>query len=118
MCIQARVFCSLSAVPPRFAVGVLYATLLALTLQVLYQRLTRIEENVTTEAMLLSQVTRNLLSLFADEPEWAVEACQVVANQLRIMLSRTRGVELLSISECPHLSVRPSPLVPCFSRAA
>ena len=51
-------------------VGVLYATILALTLQVLYDRFTRIQENVTTEAMLLSQVTRNLLSLFANEKDW------------------------------------------------
>jgi len=78
-------------------VGVLYATILALTLQVLYQRFTRIQENVTTEAMLLSQVARNFLSLFANEEEWAIEACQMIANQVRIMLSRTRGVELLSI---------------------
>mmetsp|Transcript_10705 Transcript_10705/g.22994 ORF Transcript_10705/g.22994 Transcript_10705/m.22994 type:complete len:1161 (+) Transcript_10705:103-3585(+) len=78
-------------------VGVLYATILALTLQVLYERFTKIQEHVATEAMLLSQVTRNLLSLFAKEPEWAVESCQMVANQVRMMLSRTRGVELLSI---------------------
>lgn len=78
-------------------VGVLYATMLALTLQVLYARFTRIQENVATEAMLLSQVARNLLSLFANERDWAIESCQMVANQVRIMLSRTRGVELLSI---------------------
>eukprot|EP00571_Detonula_confervacea_P006915 CAMPEP_0172317924 /NCGR_PEP_ID=MMETSP1058-20130122/33306_1 /TAXON_ID=83371 /ORGANISM="Detonula confervacea, Strain CCMP 353" /LENGTH=569 /DNA_ID=CAMNT_0013032611 /DNA_START=327 /DNA_END=2036 /DNA_ORIENTATION=- len=78
-------------------VGVLYATILALTLQVLYQRFTHIQEHVTTESMLLSQVARNLLSLFAKEPAWAIESCQMVANQVRIMLSRTRGVELLSI---------------------
>jgi len=86
------------------SVGVLSATLLALTLQVLYSRFTRIQENVATEAMLLSQVTRNLLSLFANEKEWAVESCQVVANQVRIMLSRTRGVELLSIMKADTYS--------------
>ncbi|KAL7490764.1 hypothetical protein ACHAWT_000667, partial [Skeletonema menzelii] len=78
-------------------IGVLYATLLSLTLSVLYQRFTRIQENVSTESMLLSQITRNLLSLFADEPEWAQESLQIVANQVRIMLSRTRGLELLSV---------------------
>jgi hypothetical protein len=78
-------------------IGVLYATLLSLTLSVLYQRFTRIQENASTEAMLLCQITRNLLTLFADEPEWAAESCQMVANQVRIMLSRTRGVELLSV---------------------
>jgi len=78
-------------------VGVLYATILALTLQVLYSRFTRIQENVSTEAMLISQVTRNLLSLFANDREWAVDSCQVISNQVRIMLSRSRGVELLSI---------------------
>lgn len=47
--------------------------------------------------MLLSQITRNLLSLFVNESEWAIEACQIVANQIVIMFSRTRGTELLSI---------------------
>jgi hypothetical protein len=78
-------------------IGVLYATLLSLTLSVLYQRFTRIQENVSTEAMLLSNIARNLLSLFADEPQWAKESLQIVANQIRILISRTRGVELLSI---------------------
>lgn len=85
-------------------VGVLYATLLALTLQVLYDRFTRIQENVTTEAMLLSQVTRNLISLFANEPDWANESLQLVANQVRIIISRTRGVELLSIMKADTYS--------------
>ena len=78
--------------------------MLALTLQVLYARFTRIQENVTTEAMLLSQVARNLLSLFANERDWAIESCQMVANQVRIMLSRTRGVELLSIMKADTYS--------------
>mmetsp|Transcript_10235 Transcript_10235/g.20031 ORF Transcript_10235/g.20031 Transcript_10235/m.20031 type:complete len:97 (-) Transcript_10235:31-321(-) len=67
-------------------VGVLYATILALTLEVLYSRVTRIQENSAIEAMLLSQITRNLLSLFVNESEWAIEACQIVANQIVIML--------------------------------
>ncbi len=78
-------------------VGVLYATTLALTLEVLYQRFMRIQERATNEASLLSQITRNLLTLFASEPEWAIDSCQMVANQIHIILSRTRGVELLSI---------------------
>ena len=87
-----------------YKVGVLYATILALTLQVLYDRFTSIQENVTLEAMLLSQVTRNLLSLFDKDPEWAVESCQMVANQVRIMISRSRGVELLSIMKADTYS--------------
>ncbi len=39
----------------------------------------------------------HLLSLFARETERAVESCQMGADQVRIMLSRTRGVELHSI---------------------
>jgi hypothetical protein len=85
-------------------VGVLYATILALTLQVLYSRFTRIQEHVTTEAMLLSQITRNLISLFTYDPEWAQEACQLIANQLRFLVSRTRGVELLSIMKADTYS--------------
>ncbi|KAL3807122.1 hypothetical protein ACHAXA_005443 [Cyclostephanos tholiformis] len=82
-------------IAPNF--GVLYAITLALTLEVLYQRFMRIQERATNEASLLSQITRNLLTLFASEPEWAIDSCQMVANQIHIILSRTRGVELLSI---------------------
>lgn len=84
--------------------GVLYATILALTLAVLYNRFTRIQENVTTEATLLSSLTRSLLCLFQDEPRWATDACQMIANQVRIMLARTRGVELLSIMKADTYS--------------
>ena len=116
-------------------VGVLYATILALTLQVLYARFTRIQENATTgrcekvgtctwpmffrliksgrrhlvflEANLISQVTRNILLLFANDKndeKWAVEACQIIANQVRILMSRTRGLELLSIMKADTYS--------------
>ena len=56
--------------------------------------------------MLLSQVARNLLSLFSNENdrEWAIESCQMVANQMRMMVSRTRGVELLSIMKADTYS--------------
>jgi hypothetical protein len=54
--------------------------------------------------MLLSQITRNLLSLFTYDPEWAQEACQLIANQLRFLVSRTRGVELLSIMKADTYS--------------
>lgn len=54
--------------------------------------------------MLLSQVTRNLISLFANEPDWAKESLQLVANQVRIIISRTRGVELLSIMKADTYS--------------
>ena len=84
--------------------GVLYATILALTLAVLYNRFTRIQENVTTEATLLSGLTHNVLCLFQDEPKWAIDACQMIANQIRIMISRTRGVELLSIMKADTYS--------------
>ena len=82
----------------------LYATILALTLGVLYNRFTRIQENVTTEASILTGLTRNILSLFQNEPQWATDACQMIANQLRILLSRTRGVELLSIMKADTYS--------------
>lgn len=82
----------------------MYATILALTLGVLYNRFTRIQENVTTEASILTGLTRNILCLFQDEPQWATDACQMIANQLRILLSRTRGVELLSIMKADTYS--------------
>lgn len=78
-------------------VGVLYGTFTALTLEILYQRQCNIQENSTLEASLLAQVTQNILSLFRDDLSVAREASQIVADQVRVIASRSRGAEMLTI---------------------
>eukprot|EP00957_Ditylum_brightwellii_P197228 15026424-Ditylum_brightwellii.AAC.1 len=51
------------------------------------------------EASLLAQVTQNLLSLFRDPKDYKIaqEAAQIVADQVRTLVARSRGPELLTI---------------------
>ena len=49
------------------------------------------------EASLLSQVTQNVISLFRDEVNIAREATQIIADQVRIIVYRSRGSEMLNI---------------------
>ncbi|KAL7542958.1 hypothetical protein ACHAXR_012457 [Thalassiosira sp. AJA248-18] len=78
-------------------IGILYGTFVALTLDILYERQGKVQENASVEASLLSQVTQNALNLFRDEAEIAREAAQIIADQVRIIVYRSRGSEMLSI---------------------
>lgn len=78
-------------------VGILYGTFVALTLDILYERQGKVQENASIESSLLSMVTQNVLNLFRDEPEIAREASQIIADQVRIITYRSRGSEMLSI---------------------
>lgn len=74
-----------------------YGTFVALTLDILYERQNKVQENASVEASLLSQVTQNVICLFRDESTIAREAMQIVADQVRIIVYRSRGSEMLSI---------------------
>ena len=78
-------------------IGILYGTFVALTLDILYERQNKVQENASVEASLLSQVTQNVLNLFRDEPKLAREASQIIADQVRIIVYRPRGAEMLNI---------------------
>ena len=78
-------------------IGILYGTFVALTLDILYERQGKVQENASVEASLLSQVTQNILNLFRDDSEIAREATQIIADQVRIIVYRSRGSEMLSI---------------------
>ncbi|KAL7554539.1 hypothetical protein ACHAWF_018029 [Thalassiosira exigua] len=78
-------------------IGILYGTFVALTLDILYERQGKVQENASVEASLLSQVTQNVLGLFRDDPAIAREAAQIIADQVRIIVYRNRGSEMLSI---------------------
>ena len=78
-------------------IGILYGTFVALTLDILYERQNKVQENASVEASLLSQVTQNVLNLFRDNVDIAQEAAQIIADQVRIIVYRSRGGEMLSI---------------------
>eukprot|EP00574_Skeletonema_japonicum_P010740 CAMPEP_0201718712 /NCGR_PEP_ID=MMETSP0593-20130828/4171_1 /ASSEMBLY_ACC=CAM_ASM_000672 /TAXON_ID=267983 /ORGANISM="Skeletonema japonicum, Strain CCMP2506" /LENGTH=540 /DNA_ID=CAMNT_0048209075 /DNA_START=19 /DNA_END=1637 /DNA_ORIENTATION=- len=78
-------------------IGILYGTFVALTLDILYERQNKVQENASVEASLLSQVTQNVLNLFRDQPQIAREASQIIADQVRIIVYRPRGAEMLNI---------------------
>eukprot|EP00584_Thalassiosira_punctigera_P002874 CAMPEP_0172532654 /NCGR_PEP_ID=MMETSP1067-20121228/5627_1 /TAXON_ID=265564 ORGANISM="Thalassiosira punctigera, Strain Tpunct2005C2" /NCGR_SAMPLE_ID=MMETSP1067 /ASSEMBLY_ACC=CAM_ASM_000444 /LENGTH=601 /DNA_ID=CAMNT_0013317195 /DNA_START=30 /DNA_END=1835 /DNA_ORIENTATION=- len=78
-------------------IGILYGTFVALTLDILYERQGKVQENASVEASLLSQVTQNVICLFRDENEIGREAMQIIADQVRIIVYRSRGSEMLSI---------------------
>lgn len=78
-------------------IGILYGTFVALTLDILYERQGKVQENASVEAALLSITTQNVLSLFRDEEKIAREATQIIADQVRIIVYRSRGAEMLNI---------------------
>lgn len=78
-------------------IGILYGTFVALTLDILYERQGKVQENASVEASLLSLTTQNILSLFRDEEKIAREATQIIADQVRIIVYRSRGAEMLNV---------------------
>jgi hypothetical protein len=78
-------------------IGILYGTFVALTLDILYERQGKVQENASVEASLLSLAAQNILSLFRDEEKIAREATQIIADQVRIIVYRSRGAEMLNI---------------------
>jgi len=78
-------------------IGILYGTFVALTLDILYERQGKVQENASLEASLLSLATQNILSLFRDEDKIAREATQIIADQVRVIVYRSRGAEMLNI---------------------
>ena len=77
----------------RFAPGVsiLYGTLISLTLSILYNRQLTIQDNIAIECSLLTTMTRNLLSLFKNYRDKAIEAGQCAADQIRTLVRSFRG---------------------------
>jgi len=76
-------------------ISILYGTFVSLTLSILYNRQRTIQDNVGTECAYLVVMTRNMLSLFADNRERAIEAGQCAADQIRTLVRSSRGAELM-----------------------
>ena len=102
-------------------VSIIYGTFVSLTLSVLYNRQQYIQDDVAQESALLTVICRNLLTLFANDKELAVESTQTVADQIRTLVKGSRGseltllmysdpysrmLELISVRECQLMSTR------------
>jgi hypothetical protein len=75
-------------------ISIIYGTFVSLTLSVLYNRQQFIQDGVAQESAFLTLICRNLLTLFGNDKELAVEAAQTVADQVRILVKESRGSEL------------------------
>lgn len=75
-------------------ISIIYGTFVSLTLSVLYNRQQYIQDDVAQESALLTIICRNLLTLFINDQDLAVEAAQTVADQIRILVKGSRGAEL------------------------
>lgn len=76
-------------------ISILYGTFISLTLSILYNRQRTIQDNVGVESSYLVVLTRNLISLFRDNRERAIEAGQCAADQIRTLVRSSRGAELM-----------------------
>jgi hypothetical protein len=78
-------------------VSILYGTFVSLTLSLLYTRMQNLQDNIALETSLLMLITRNLLHLFRTDKDFAVAAGQCVADQVRTLISGSRGNELTAL---------------------
>jgi len=81
-------------------ISIVYGTFVALTLQICFDRQASLQRNVSTESSLLSLLARDLLLLFRNREQDAIDACQCVADQVRLLVRGSRGSELLGLIYC------------------
>eukprot|EP00562_Extubocellulus_spinifer_P034565 CAMPEP_0178698966 /NCGR_PEP_ID=MMETSP0699-20121125/10817_1 /TAXON_ID=265572 /ORGANISM="Extubocellulus spinifer, Strain CCMP396" /LENGTH=527 /DNA_ID=CAMNT_0020345059 /DNA_START=2279 /DNA_END=3859 /DNA_ORIENTATION=+ len=79
------------------SVSIILGTYFSLTLGILYERKRRIQETVALEAAALSRTSLNLLDLFADDAEAAVQAAQCIVDQINILVRDSRGREVMGV---------------------
>lgn len=80
-------------------VSIIYGTFISLTLSQLYDRIKCVTEEVTKETSLLSVVTRNLLKVFHHDEEKLVLVAEYIWDQVQILVSESRRVELMDMME-------------------
>jgi hypothetical protein len=78
-------------------ISILYGTFMSLTLSILYNRQRQVQESVAQETSLLSFVLHNMVFLFRKDRNRMVRAGQYTADQVRILLRESRGLEYMTI---------------------
>jgi hypothetical protein len=89
----------LDAITSKFVPGVaiLYGTYISLTLSILYSRQKDVQDMVAKETALLGFILHNFVSLFKVDRSSLVEATQCVADQVRVLMAESRGLEYMTI---------------------
>lgn len=84
-------------------VAIVLGTYFSLTLSILYNRFSQIQQTVTSEASLLALCCRNLLDMLCsndirkDCDKTAVQAAQCIADQVRTLVRDSRGRETMMV---------------------
>lgn len=78
-------------------IAILYGTFMSLTLSILYNRQRFVQDNVSQETSLLSFLLHNMVSLFRRDRNRMVRSGQAAADQVRILLKESRGIEYMTI---------------------
>ena len=78
-------------------ISIVLGTYLSLTMSILYQRLTCVQENVAREACVLAFTFSNLLELFEHDREAKRSGAQCVADQVGSLVHESRGREVMRI---------------------
>jgi len=76
-------------------ISILYGLFISLTLSILYNRQKNIQETAAVESSLLSLLARDVLSVFNEDYDRAVEGSQCILNQIIILVKESRGNELM-----------------------
>jgi hypothetical protein len=78
-------------------VAILYGTYISLTLSILYNRQKDVQDMVAKETALLGFILHNFVALFKLDRSSLVEATQCIADQVRVLLGESRGLEYMTI---------------------
>jgi hypothetical protein len=78
-------------------VSIVLGTYFSLTLSILYDRFSRMHETITLEASLLALTFGNVMDLFQNDTEAAIEGAQCIADQIAILVRESRGRETMRV---------------------
>ena len=78
-------------------ISVVLGTYFSLTLGILYDRLTLVQENATREASILAYTFSNLMHLFAKDAQAKRSGAQCVADQINSLIHESRGREAMRV---------------------
>lgn len=78
-------------------ISIVLGTYFSLTLSILYERFTKLQETLNLEAGLLALTCNNILALFDDDQDAAVEGAQCICDQIRSMVFDSRGKETMGV---------------------
>ena len=78
-------------------ISIVLGTYFSLTISILYDRFTKMQEAINLEAGLLALTCNNLVNLYCDDEDAAVEGAQCIADQVRTMVFDSRGRETMGV---------------------